>query len=525
MTDNPYEKYYREAQNPPRSNSAEYNGENQQNFSYNVPQPSMWEENPATTPYEPAKVENPTVPEYVPTEEIVVPVVSSEEPKRDEHFSDVSEPSSNQASAVSYEWYGSNSPVSEVREEYTAPAEERDYKEKISSKDKARMPVALLLLICMVVSAVFGGGSAFVVNHFINKNNTSSSSSGLTINQVTPDSGDEGYSAAGEISTVDIVEKSADSVVEIVTETVTTGVFSQQYIQSGAGSGVIIDSEGYIVTNHHVIEGARKISVTLRNGKTHSAKLIGSDAKEDLALLKIDVEGLVSAVIGDSDTLRVGQRTIAIGNPLGQLGGTVTEGIISALDRELVVDGQSMNLLQTDTAINPGNSGGGMFDGKGNLIGIVVAKSSGSEVEGLGFAIPINDALVVISDLMEYGYVRGRVEIGVEFIDVTSEAVAWMYGLSETGCYVYEVGRGTNAEEAGFKSGDLVKTVDGKEIFNSDDIEEILNKKQVGDVVEFSVIRGRSIEKLSLVLEEETPDTFTNSDSDSNSIIPWYNFG
>lgn len=436
------------------------------------------------------------------------------------HTDDVSTASENSASC---EWNGNgNFVIAEkpVRENPTY----NSYSENIDmqkGKNK-RTPIALILLLCMIISTVFGGGSAYLVNFLNNKK--LHSGSGLTIHQVSPESQGEDYTTTGELSTVEVVDKYADSVVEIVTETVTTGVFSQQFIQSGAGSGVIIDSKGYIVTNHHVIDGARKISVTLRNGQSYSAKMIGSDAKEDLALLKIEAENLTTAIIGDSDTLKVGQRTIAIGNPLGQLGGTVTEGIISALDRELVVDGQAMNLMQTDTAINPGNSGGGMFDSKGNLIGVVVAKSSGSEVEGLGFAIPINDALVVVSDLMEYGYVRGRVDIGIEFIDVSSEAVAWMYGLSETGCYVYNVGRDTNAEEAGFRSGDLVLKVDGKDVKTSDDIEEILKDKKVGDKVEFSIKRGSSMGKVTLELEEDIPDTIKNIPEDDD-LIEWYNFG
>lgn len=388
-------------------------------------------------------------------------------------------------------------------------------------KKSSKTPLALILLLCMVLSTVFGGGSAFLVNYINNKGLHSDSN--LIIHQISSDSEDSSNMSSGESATVDVVDKYADSVVEIVTESVTTGVFSQQYIESGAGSGVIIDTKGYIVTNHHVIEDARKISVTLRDGSNYSAQLIGSDAKADLALLKIEAEDLTAAVFGDSDTLKVGQRTIAIGNPLGQLGGTVTEGIISALDRELVVDGQTMNLLQTDTAINPGNSGGGMFDAKGNLIGIVVAKSSGSEVEGLGFAIPVNDAVAVISDLMNFGYVRGRIDIGIEFLDVSSEAVAWMYGLSDTGCYVYKVQYGSNAEEAGFKSGDLILKIDGTDVETSDEAEKILEEKNVGDMVEFTIKRGTSTGKVTLQLEEYIPDTIKNQTEDDD-MIQWYGF-
>lgn len=399
-------------------------------------------------------------------------------------------------------------------EETSAPYKAPESNKPKRKKRDKKTPVALVLILCIVLSSVFGALSAFAVNYFSNKNKHTITGGSITINQLTPDyNSTDAHSA--ELSTVDIVERTADAVVEITTESVKTGVFAQQYIESGAGSGVIIDSTGYLVTNHHVIEGAQKITVTLRTGESYNAKLIGSDEQIDLALLKIEAENLTAAVFGNSDNLKVGQRTVAIGNPLGQLGGSVTEGIISALDRDLVVDGQTMTLLQTDTAINPGNSGGGLFDAQGALIGIVVAKSSGSEVEGLGFAIPVNKAVEAISDLKQFGYIRGRVYTGMEFIDVDSVQLAWMYGLSDMGCYVYSVGRGTNAEEAGFKSGDLILSVDGKAINSSDDIEAILNKKSVGDEIVFTVQRNRAQGELTLVLEEYIPDT-ANAFTDNN---------
>lgn len=415
------------------------------------------------------------------------------------------------ADTNSFEWNGSGQVTNYTPPAYKPPVYYAPQQVPYSQPKRAKgTPIAVIILVCIIVSVLFGGGSAILVNHYLSDNTSSSSSSD---NSFIPQYSTIDIAPDSELATTAIVDMTADSVVEIITEYVETGVFSQQYIKSGAGSGVIIDTEGYIVTNHHVIESAEKISVTLRNGENYAAELIGSDAKMDLALLKIEAENLTAAVFGNSDNLQVGQRTVAIGNPLGQLGGTVTEGIISALDRDVTVDGQTMNLLQTDTAINPGNSGGGLFDGNGNLIGIVVAKSSGSEVEGLGFAIPINDAVDVISDLIDYGYVRGRVTVGMEFIDIDSEPVAWMYGLSDLGCYVYSVDKGSNAEEAGFKSGDLILSVDGVEVDTSDDVEAQLDKKAVGDSVEFKVKRGRKTGTLTLVLEEYVPESgFGNSD-------------
>ena len=246
-----------------------------------------------------------------------------------------------------------------------------------------------------------------------------------------------------------------DTVVEITTEYVATSSFFSNYVTTGAGSGVIFTNDGYIVTNNHVIEGSNAIEVTLNNGDVYAASLIATDSKTDLAVIKIETTGLTAAILGDSDALVVGEDAIAIGNPLGELGGTVTNGIISALDREVTVEGQKMNLLQTNAAINPGNSGGGLFNAKGELIGIVSAKSSGTDIEGLGFAIPVNDVKEVVVQLIEKGYVAGRPALGVSVIDINSIQLAMQYGVSQYGVYIAEVLEGSAAEKAGLQSGDM----------------------------------------------------------------------
>ncbi|MDR0570064.1 MAG: trypsin-like peptidase domain-containing protein, partial [Clostridiales Family XIII bacterium] len=220
-----------------------------------------------------------------------------------------------------------------------------------------------------------------------------------------------------------------NSVVEISTETAQTFGRLGQYISQGAGSGVVITADGYIVTNYHVIKDARAINVKLADGKDYPASVKGSDAKTDLAVIKINQNGLTPAVQGNSAVLKVGDPAIAVGNPLGELGGTVTAGIISALDREIQIDDETFSLLQTDAAINPGNSGGGLFNMSGELVGVVNAKSSGTEIEGLGFAIPINTAKPVISDLIAYGYVRGRIDTGLTLVDVQNSRTAFMYNV------------------------------------------------------------------------------------------------
>ena len=423
-----------------------------------------------------------------------------------------------------YEWYGganNNYANPPYRPQPQAPQPQKPKKEH---KGVSRGAFIAGIAICLCLSFAAGFAGTWVYG-YINESTGLNLGPSLIINKVDNSDTDTSYDDGG-LSTVDIVEKSADSVVEITTEIVKTGVFAQQYISSGAGSGVIIDAKGYIVTNHHVIDGASRITVTLRNGETYDAKILGSDAELDIALLEISADKeLTPAIFGDSDTLKVGQRTVAIGNPLGQLGGSVTEGIISALNRDVVIDGQTMKLMQTDTAINPGNSGGGLFDSEGNLIGIVNAKSTGSEIDGLGFAIPINDVINVIGDLSEFGYVRGRVDLGIEFIDVDSEQLAWMYGLKKTGCYIYSVDKNTNAIKAGLSSGDRVIAVNGTEIKSSDEVQGIIENCKVGEKVSFRVenTKGR-ISEVTFRLEEFVPEENNDNFFDSNGSFDDYSY-
>ena len=232
------------------------------------------------------------------------------------------------------------------------------------------------------------------------------------------------------LSFSDVAALVKDSVVEITTEYNVQSTW-YNYVTQGAGSGVIISENGYIVTNAHVITGetgsvADNIIVRLTNGQEYAAASVGYDTDSDIAILKIDASGLSAAICGNSDNLAVGEELVVVGNPLGELGGTVTNGIVSATEREISVNGVKMHLIQTNAAVSPGNSGGGMFNMEGKLVGIINAKSSGTGVEGLGFAIPINDALTVTEQLMEYGYVRGKTYIGVGF-DVVSSSNTFYY--------------------------------------------------------------------------------------------------
>lgn len=365
-----------------------------------------------------------------------------------------------------------------------------------------RRSLALIIVLCIVLSGGFGLGGAYLGNILSDDNSSK------------PDSGSvktTGYSledATGSSMTVqEITEKTKSSVVEIKTESVASDSWMQQYVTQGAGSGVIITDDGYIVTNNHVIDGANKIAVTTADGKEYEAKLIGTDTITDVAVLKIDAKGLSPVTYGNSEQLAVGDLAVAIGNPLGELGGTVTAGIISALDRQLVIDGKTMTLLQTDSSINPGNSGGGLFNGDGQLIGIVVAKSSGSDVEGLGFAIPINTAAEVAQQLMDNGYVKGQPSTGMTYTEASSQGSSidrlFNGGQDSTNVYIYSVD-GENAKKAGFQKGDMVFAVDDTQITTFNDLSSMVTSHKVGDKLKYTIVRNGKTMDITLELEEKT---------------------
>lgn len=377
---------------------------------------------------------------------------------------------------------------------------------KAKKPKKQRKPISRGgIAIALAVTMVFSCGLGFGGGYFANKVNTSTSGN-LNITK-TSNSGTTttASSTSKANSTSEIVKKTADSVVEISTESVVTGSFAQQYVQQGAGSGVIISQDGYILTNNHVINGANSVKVRLRDGTEYDATIIGSDSDNDIALLKVSATGLSPATFGDSNSLAVGDYVVAIGNPLGELGGTVTDGIISALARKVTIEDTQMTLLQTNAQVNPGNSGGGLFNANGELVGIVNAKQSATEVEGIAFAIPINNVLDILSDLKEYGYVTGKVDLGIDFTDITSDETAFYYGVNQTGCYVLSVDSGSNAEKAGVTRGDLVTKVNDTDVSSSSDITTALEKAEVGDTVTFTVSRRGTSKTISFVLEEYVP--------------------
>ncbi len=374
--------------------------------------------------------------------------------------------------------------------------------EKVKPKKRKRTMMALIVAVSLATGAVGGAATtALMINgnggYYQTQNGaTSNKTSGSTdVDQSIIKETSVGSTTTMETS--DIASQVMPSVVAICTSIESgRGMYSQE--AEGAGSGIIISEDGYIVTNEHVISGASKIEVVTNDGERHDAELVGSDTTSDIAVIKINTTGLTPAVFGDSDALVVGEKAVAIGNPLGELTNTVTVGIISAKDREITIDGQTMTLLQTDAAINVGNSGGALVNSSGLVIGINTAKTSAIGVEGLGFAIPINQVEDVINQLVDNGYVEGRTKVGVSTQDI-DEDYASISGLTE-GVNVLAVEDGSGADKAGIKVGDVIVEFDGHKVQTTAEINEIKKEHTVGDKVKVKVVRdGKTIE-LTVIL-------------------------
>ena len=288
----------------------------------------------------------------------------------------------------------------------------------------------------------------------------------------------------------------------------------QEYTQTAAGSGIVISEDGYILTNNHVISGADKITVYVmpEDGKseetTYDATLVASSESNDIAVLKIDAEGLTPAVFGDSDQLEIGELAVAIGNPMGSVHGSVTAGIISATERELTIDDVTISAIQTDAAINPGNSGGGLFDSYGNLIGIVYAKSSSVSIEGIGYAIPVNDVKDLIDQMINdpdsvQAQTKGsQIMLGITIVDIT-EAMSKQYSMP-VGVYVREVSEMSAAERAGLTKGDIIVAFDGKTVTCADDLNAIKAEQTPGDTVDMTIDRNGKEMTIEIVIPQPT---------------------
>ena len=378
----------------------------------------------------------------------------------------------------------------------TAPAAPK--KPKKNAGKAAKSIVALVLAAAMgfmggFVGARFGGGSKVVIQQVERSDSAAADS----------ESAAGGTSVSSGMTTAQVAKTVSPSEQVVYSQ---WSWYGQSQVESGAGSGVIISSDGYILTCAHVVSGASNITVSIGD-KDYPATLVGEDTTSDIAVVKVDATGLTPATVGNSDNLKVGESVMAVGNPLGELGGTVTSGIVSALNRSVSIQGSSsvntMSLIQMDASVSPGNSGGGLFNMNGELVGIVNAKSSDSDAEGLGFAIPVNDAVKVAQELLENGYVTGRPYLGISYFAVTNAQTAAQLGVNAYGVYIVEVVKGGPADKAGLQAGDRIVSVDGSEVATQSDLGTLMQDHKAGDTIEITVARGGQMQTVNVTLGEK----------------------
>ena len=401
---------------------------------------------------------------------------------------------------------GSTVPPTEVPpQQPAAPEPPKKKKHHVNGGKVARSAVALVLAAVMGFAGGYVGsqmnGSKVVIQQVAPSGSSSSSGSDSSITSAS--------ASGSSLTTEQVADLVSPSVVVITTEQVVYSQWSwygQSQVESGAGSGVIISSDGYILTCAHVVSGASNITVSIGD-KDYPATLVGEDTTSDIAVVKVDATGLTPATVGNSDNLKVGESVMAVGNPLGELGGTVTSGIVSALNRSVSIQGSSsvntMSLIQMDASVSPGNSGGGLFNMNGELVGIVNAKSSDSDAEGLGFAIPVNDAVKVAQELLENGYVTGRPYLGISYYAVTDAQTAAQLGVNAYGVYIVEVAKGGPADKAGLQAGDRIVSVDGSEVATQSDLGTLMQNHKAGDTIEITVARGGQMQTVNVTLGEK----------------------
>ena len=418
-----------------------------------------------------------------------------------------------------YAWQGSNpqpydsEPQWPGADQFTpgAPVPGKPKKERRPMSRGAKLATKIVagVLCCALVSAASVGGFAALINNgVIQVNNAGSGDATFTINKlINSDENNPTTTVSGDMTQQEVAAKVLPSVVCI--QNYQQASFQQGLSMQGwgnnqnstqqetrdsevsptsEGSGIIATSDGYIITNAHVVDGADSLKVITSDGKTYEAELIGSDSMTDLAVIKVDAEGLTAAEFGSSSDLVVADPVIAIGNP-GGLQSSVTVGYVSALNRPVTSSdtGYTMNCIQTDAAINPGNSGGALVNMYGQVIGINSSKIVATGYEGLGFAIPIDDALPIISNLKDYGYVKDRAMLGIsgQYLDSWT---ANFYGLP-SGMYVAEVNN-ESVSNAGVQQGDVITKIDGEEITSANTISNYIAKKKPGDEVTLTITRG-----------------------------------
>lgn len=391
--------------------------------------------------------------------------------------------------------------------------EENDFVQKFNySKNSNRKQIATTV-VASFVSAVVGGACALGVYVGLNKEpaktiETSKANTGSFVETSNPNLSQVSLTNYSDTA-IYAAQKALPSMVSISVE-YDVNYMGMKKAVAGSGSGVILSEAGYILTNNHVISSAdsssfyqvsdaKSIKVKIYGDDTeYSAEIIGTDSQTDLAVLKIDKTGLTAAELGDSSSVQIGEFVLAIGNPY-ELDYSVTAGIISALNREMTVENTTYNVIQADCAINSGNSGGALVNSKGEVIGITTLKLAGDGIEGVSFAIPVNETVPIYKELIEKGKIS-RPFVGISGIDL-DEATAIRNGLTK-GIYVDSVVSGSGAEDAGIMAGDVIVSFDGKDVSTMDELNAIKNTKNIGDKIEIKLYRKSELKTFTITLKE-----------------------
>ena len=415
-------------------------------------------------------------------------------------------------------------------------------KEKKPHKPIGKTVIAIVLVAALVVSGCLITASA-VNSKWERRTSQMTQQLGRRIDELQKqvDSVPASGGASGALPAADgsaltpaqLYQSNVDSVVAISC-TMHTTAYGQSVEGTSSGSGFILTEDGYVVTNYHVVQNASEITVTTHSGDEYDAEVKGYDATNDVAVLKVEAEGLSAATVGSSSELAIGDMVVAIGNPLGRLAATETVGYVSGINREVTTDNTVISMLQTDAAINPGNSGGPLFNMYGEVIGITTAKysgttNSGASIEGIGFAIPIDDVMGIISDLIDYGYVTGAY-MGISVKDIDKEAAS-QFGLPTEGAYVVDVTKGSCADKAGVQAKDLITAVDDHKISSRTELTRTLRNYKAGDTAQVTVVRSGRELTLSITFDEKPHDTVTETAPQEDSSMPsegsfedWYDY-
>lgn len=390
-------------------------------------------------------------------------------------------------------------------------------------KKRTGLKITALALCCALLGGAVGAG----VNHAFfgaKVNKTAVQVSDREVAEITT----VRVGGGRELTMPEVYAANVNSVVSINVSATGTNVFGQSVQTAASGSGFAITQDGYIVTNYHVVEGASSVKVTLYNGETYDASVIGGDEDYDIAVIKIDVNGLSPVVLGDSSKIAIGETVAAIGNPLGELTFSMSQGIVSCVDRAINVDGTPFNMIQVDCSINPGNSGGPLVNTYGEVVGIVSAKYSSyssTTVEGIGFAIPINDVVAMVEDIMTNGFVTNKPFIGINPGTMTKQmAQQYRYDVSE-GVFVYSVEPGSAADKAGLKMGDVILKIDGKEIKDTAGLTAAKKSYSAGDTATFTIYRGGETMEIQLTFGVTPEDTTTKAPAQDSTQGGYYNGG